>query len=44
MSQLDTEFPLANEGDAISHIATFERPAEVSALLDDFHDELELLS
>lgn len=39
-----TELPLVNEGDAVFHIATFERPADVSALVEDFQDELEFLS
>jgi predicted deacylase len=39
-----TELPLVNEGDALFHIATFERPAEVSASLEDFQVELELLT
>ncbi|MFT5441864.1 MAG: putative deacylase [Myxococcota bacterium] len=39
-----TELPLVNEGDALFHIATFERPADVSASLEDFQDELELLN
>ncbi|MFT5695495.1 MAG: hypothetical protein ACI9QQ_001473, partial [Myxococcota bacterium] len=38
------ELPLVNEGDALFHIATFERPADVSASLEDFQDELELLN
>lgn len=37
-----TELPLVNEGDALFHIATFERLAEVSASLEDFQVELEL--
>ena len=36
-----TELPLVNEGDALFHIATFQRPADVSASLEEFQGELE---
>ena len=36
-----TELPLVNEGDALFNIATFQRPADVSASLDEFHGEME---
>lgn len=39
-----TELPLVNEGDALFHVATFARPEDVSALVEEFQDELELLS
>jgi len=39
-----TELPLVNEGDALFHVATFARPADVSASLEDFHEELGDLS
>jgi len=39
-----TELPLVNEGDALFHIATFARPEEVSASVEEFQDELEILS
>jgi predicted deacylase len=39
-----TELPLVNEGDALFHVATFARPEDVSASVEDFQDELELLS
>lgn len=35
-----TELPLVNEGDALFHIATFDEPAEVSASLESFNDDL----
>lgn len=38
-----TELPLVNEGDALFHIATFERPAEVSASVEEFQEEIEEL-
>lgn len=34
-----TELPLVNEGDALFHIATFDEPSDVSASLEEFHDE-----
>lgn len=36
-----TELPLVNEGDALFHIATFERPDKVSASVEGFQGELE---
>ena len=36
-----TELPLVNEGDALFHVATFERPDEVSASLEGFQGELD---
>jgi predicted deacylase len=39
-----TELPLVNEGDALFHIATFERLDKVSAMVDEFHDELDLMT
>lgn len=38
-----TELPLVNEGDAIFHVATFQRPEEVAESVGDFGDALELL-
>lgn len=38
-----TELPLVNEGDALFHVATFARPADVSASVDEFQDEIEEL-
>ncbi len=38
-----TELPLVNAGDALFHIASFERPEKVSASLQDFQDELDRL-
>jgi predicted deacylase len=35
-----TELPLVNEGDALFHIATFARPAAVSASVEEFQDEI----
>jgi len=35
-----TELPLVNEGDALFHIATFDRPDAVSESVDDFQEEL----
>lgn len=39
-----TELPLVNEGDALFHIATFARPEEVSASVEEFQDEIEELT
>ena len=36
-----TQLPLANEGDALFHVATFERPAAVADLVESFHADLE---
>ena len=36
-----TELPLVNEGDALFHVATFDRPAQVSASVDEFQVELD---
>ena len=38
-----TELPLVNEGDAIFHVATFQRPDRVAESVDDFHEALDLL-
>jgi predicted deacylase len=39
-----TELPLVNEGDALFHIATFDRPEDVALSVDDFRDEMDALS
>jgi predicted deacylase len=39
-----TELPLVNEGDALFHIATFERPDEVLASVEDFQEEFDDLA
>ncbi|UCE85620.1 MAG: succinylglutamate desuccinylase/aspartoacylase family protein [Deltaproteobacteria bacterium] len=36
-----TELPLANEGDALFHIASFERPIQVASAVADFQENLE---
>lgn len=36
-----TELPLVNEGDALFHIATFDRPEEVAISVSDFQNEME---
>ncbi len=36
----NTTLPLANEGDALFHIATFERPAHVASSVELFHESL----
>jgi predicted deacylase len=36
-----TELPLVNEGDALFHVATFERPARVADSVERFHEELD---
>lgn len=38
-----TELPLVNEGDALFHIATFDRPDAVSKSVDGFQSELSTL-
>ena len=38
-----SELPLVNEGDALFHVASFDHPAEVSAVVDEFQGELEQL-
>jgi predicted deacylase len=38
-----TELPLVNEGDALFHVATFDRPADVVASVGDFETVLEEL-
>lgn len=37
-----SELPLANEGDALFHVATFKRPEKVSALVENFQDDLDM--
>jgi hypothetical protein len=36
-----TELPLVNEGDALFHIASFERPKHVASHVEDFPVDLE---
>jgi predicted deacylase len=36
-----TELPLVNEGDALFHVASFERPARVADSVERFHEELD---